>query len=152
MSWTYSGRPGTTNQSSRIDAVRHLIGDTDQSDQQIQNEEIIFALSQGSDDVYAAAAISARAIAARYGRLVDTAVDQTGISAKYSQRQKTYHDLSTELEKQSRKYGSVGLGMPDAGGLSLSEIRSVEEDPDRVPSMFTVNELLVESRDDTRDW
>lgn len=152
MSWTYSARPGTTTASSRLDAVRHLVGDVDSSDQQIQNEEILFALSQAGDDVYGAAALTARAIAARYGRLVDTSVDQTGISANYSQRQKHYHELSTELEKQSKKYGSTGLGMPDAGGLSLSEVHSVEEDPDRVPSMFTVDELIVGSRDDKRTY
>lgn len=152
MSWTYSGRPGTTSASSRLDAVRHLVGDVDKDDPQVQNEEITFALGQAGDDVYAAAAITARSIAARYGRLVDTAVDQTGISAKYSQRQKHYHDLSTEMEKQSKRYGSTGLGMPDAGGLSLSEIQSVEEDPDRVPSMFTVDEILVGTRDDKRSY
>lgn len=147
MAWSYGSRPGTSTQSSRLDAVRHLVGDVDQEDQQIQNEEILFALSQADDEIYGAAAMTSRAIAARYGRLVDTVVDQTGVQANYSQRQKHYLDLAIDLEKQAKKYGGASLGMPSAGGLSRSEVRAVESDEDRVPSMFIVDELR-ETRND----
>lgn len=149
MVWSYGGRPGTATQSSRTDAVRHLVGDVEQSDPQVQNEEIAFALLQSGDDIYDAAAITARSIAARYGRLVDTVVDQTGVQAYYSQRQKSYLDLAGELEKQSRKFGGSHLGIPDAGGLSSSEMSAVESDSDRTPSMFKIDELSA-VRDDER--
>lgn len=147
MVWSYGGRPGTGNQVSRVDAVRHLVGDVDSSNQQVQNEEIIFSLAQASDEIYGAAALTARAIAARYSRLVDSAVDQTGIQASYSQRQQHYMDLAFELERQAKKYGGASLGVPSAGGLSRSEVQSVESDDDRVPSMFVID-ALRETRQD----
>lgn len=150
MAWTYGGRPGTSSQASRIDAVRHLVGDVDSTDQQIQNEEILFALGQTSDEIYGASALTARAIAARYGRLVDTTIDQTGLQASYSQRQKHYLDLAFDLEKQAKKYGGTSLGVPSAGGLSRSEVRAVESDEDRVPSMFVVDELKETRGDDVK--
>jgi hypothetical protein len=127
--------------------VRHLVGDVDASDQQVQNEEIFFSLSQASDDIYEAASLTARAIAARYGRLVDTSVDQTGIQASYSQRQKHYMDLAFELDRQAKKYGGATLGVPSAGGLSRSEVMAVDSDDDRVPSMFVID-ALRETRHD----
>jgi len=147
MVWSYGGRPGTGNPASRVDAVRHLVGDVDASDQQVQNEEIFFSLSQASDDIYEAASLTARAIAARYGRLVDTSVDQTGIQASYSQRQKHYMDLAFELDRQAKKYGGATLGVPSAGGLSRSEVMAVDSDDDRVPSMFVID-ALRETRHD----
>lgn len=147
MTWTYGSRPGTSSPASRLDAVRHLVGDVDPDDHQIQNEEINFALSQSGDEIYGASALTARAIAARYGRLVDTTIDQTGVRANYSQRQAHYLDLATDLEKQAKRYGSASLGVPSAGGLSRSEVRAVESDEDRVPSMFIVDELR-ETRND----
>jgi len=121
--------------------VRLLVGDTDTSDQQLQDEEILFFLTQTSDDVYLAASISASTIAAKYGRLVDVTLDNSNIKASYSQRQKNYLDLSRKLERKANRFGSKSLGLPDAGGLSVSEVSEVRADSDRVSSMFSVDAL-----------
>lgn len=148
MTWSYGGSPGTNNDSSRRDAVRLLIGDVDPDDQQLQDEEISFSLTQTSNDVYLAASISASNIAARYGRLVDTALDDSNVRLSYSQRQKNYLDMAKRLEKQSTKFGSKTLGIPDAGGLSQSEVESVRGLTDRVPSMYSVDALSEGSSDE----
>ena len=129
MAWTYSD-PSTSDR----DAVRFLVGDTDTTDQRVTDEEIAFALSQASDDVYLAAAICARALAGKYANLVDTKFES--VSSNYSDLRDNYTRLATQLERQSKKFAANGLGIPAAGGMSISEIDSVESDTDRVPSKF----------------
>jgi hypothetical protein len=148
MTWTYSSAPGTSGSGPLRDGVRLLIGDTDTNDQQIQDEEIAFALSQGGSDLHKSAAIACRMIAARYARLVDTTVDETGIRARYDQRQKAYHDLAEKLTRDAKTLvgNSGGLGIPAAGGISLAEIETVHELTDRPRAAFKVStELEIDS-------
>jgi hypothetical protein len=139
MTWTYGGAPGTTTSATRRDAVRLLVGDTDTTDQQVSDEEIAFALSQTSDDIYNAGALMCRALAGKYSRLVDTSIES--VSSSYSQRAKQYSELAVRLVKEGKRLGSVGLGVPVAGGMSISEMESVEDDLDRVPSAFRVDQF-----------
>jgi len=134
VTWTYDGAPGIDTAAARRDAVRVLVGDTDTNDQQATDETIAFFLSQAANDVYSAAALTARSIAGTYARYVDT--DFEGVSTKYSQRRDNYYELATRLDRQAKKFGSVGLGVPVAGGISISEIDSVEEDDDRPDPFF----------------
>jgi hypothetical protein len=139
MTWTYEGAPGTTTSATRRDAVRLLVGDTDTTDQQVTDEEIAFALSQTSDDIYNAGALMCRTIAGKYSRLVDTSIES--VSSSYSQRAKQYSELAVRLVKEGKRLGSVGLGVPVAGGMSISEMAGVEDDTDRVPSAFRVDQF-----------
>lgn len=139
MTWTYGGAPGTTTSATRRDAVRLLVGDTDTTDQQVSDEEIAFALSQTSDDIYNAGALMCRTIAGKYSRLVDTSVES--VSSSYSQRAAQYLELAARLVKEGKRFGSVGLGVPVAGGMSISEMQGVEDDLDRVPSAFRVDQF-----------
>lgn len=123
-----------TGISERINNVRFLIGDTDSSDYAITNDNIAFALTQAGDDVYVAGAICARALAAKYANLVDT--DFESVSSNYSQLQTNYTKLAQKLEAQSKKYGSRGLGLPAAGGISYSDIRANDLNDDRVQPKF----------------
>lgn len=141
MAWTYAGAPGTSTATERRDAVRYLVGDTDTTDQQLQDAEIAFCLSQTSDDVYLAASIAASTLSAKYGRLVDTILDNSNVRASYSQRQKSYAELSRQLERKATRYGSKSLGIPDAGGISVSEVNNARSDADRVDPMFSVDVL-----------
>lgn len=134
MTWTYDGAPGTSDAAGRRDSVRFLVGDTDTNDQQVTDEEITFALNSAADDVYLAAAITARAISGKYARRVDTSVES--IRSSYSQLRENYLKLAQRLEKQAKKYGSVGMGVPVAGGISVSEIDSNEENSDRPDPAF----------------
>lgn len=124
----------TDPSNSNSDAVRFLVGDTDITNAALQDEEIAFALSQAGNDVYLAASISARALAGKYASLVDT--DFESVSSDYSNLRDNYNTLASNLERQSKKYGSRGLGLPAAGGITYSGIRANDLNDDRVQPKF----------------
>ena len=132
-----------------VDNVRFLVGDNDNDDIQITNDNIVFALDETGDDVYAAAAVCARAIAAKYSRQVDTRFES--VASDYSQRAENYYKLARRLEQQSKKYGKKGLGMPDAGGLTYTDIDLADENPDRVKPKFRQDQFAYPSRHDMGD-
>jgi hypothetical protein len=119
--------------SGPVDAVRFLIGDTT-TPYQLLDIEIEFALDQNSN-VYAAAAIAARALAARYARQVDSKFET--IEEKNSQLQQHYYMLARQMEMKARQQG--GLGMPIAGGISRADVETVEANTDRVKPFFKDN-------------
>lgn len=139
MTWTYTDSPNTTTPEGRRDAVRVLVGDTISTDQQIADEVVAFALEQSGDEVYEAGAIIARSLAAKYARLVDTTVED--VETKYSQRRDVYMSLARDLEAQAEKYGASSLGIPVAGGISITEMESARDDTDRVPALFKVGQF-----------
>jgi len=116
MAWTYDSTDLTTATSSgRLNVVRFLVGDTDTTDQQVQNEEITFALSQTSNDVYSAGVYIANSLSAKFARLVDTDLDGQ-LSEKYSQLQAHYKSLAQTINAQKSAGGGVALGV-FGGGL-----------------------------------
>lgn len=127
---------------TQIKNVRFLTGDTDSDDQKLSNENILFSIQQANNNIYKAAAICARALAARYASEVDTKFES--ISSDYSQLRTNYLDLAKRLDVQARKYGSVDadgnpvapIGAPMAGGLTYSDIDAADEDVDRVDPVF----------------
>jgi len=132
MTWTYTGTPGQDSAAERRDAARLLVGDTNTNDQQVSDEEIAFYLSEASNNTYRAAAIAAQGLAAKYARSVDTAFE--GVRSSYSQRATHYKQMALQLEAKAVSAG--GLGMPSAGGISISEIERVDNDTDRVKPVF----------------
>ncbi len=122
--------------SRNIDKVRFLIGDTDELDVQLQDEEISFLLTTYSDDVSASAIQAARNLAAKFARWADHHVSEESIS--YSQRFKQYQALVAQLE------GQVALGAGIfGGGTAISGIGG--EDPAFTRSLHevsTVNQRL----------
>jgi hypothetical protein len=130
MTWTYTNDPANVPR----DAVRLLVGDTDTNDQKLTDEAIVFFLTQAGDDTYLAAALSARSIAASFAVEVDTKFES--VSSDYSQLSENYYKLATRLEAQSKKFGSRGLGLPAAGGLTYSDIRANDLNDDRVQPKF----------------
>ena len=125
-----------TGTSEQINQVRFLIGDTDSSDYGISNENIVFALAQTSS-IYAAAAMCARALAAKYASEVDTKFES--VSVDYSQKAKAYYDLAKRLERQAKAQG--GLGVPLAGGLTISDRDAVNADTDRIKPKFYTDQF-----------
>jgi len=134
VSWSYSETNlDTTTAAGRLNSVRLLIGDTNTNDQQLQDEEIQFALSQNNDNIYFSAAWSSRVIANKYSRQVDIDLDGQ-LSAKYSDLARNYLKLAESLEYQGKKSGAkVGVA---AGGISRSEMESVRTNTDRVNPSF----------------
>lgn len=134
MAWSYDASDlDTTTASGRLNTVRLLLGDTDTLDQQVQNEEITFALSQTNDNVYFAAAWLARTVASKYARKVNVQLDGS-LSADYSDLAKQYTSLAETLEYQGKKAGAI-IGVV-AGGLTKSDINAVRTNTDRIEGSF----------------
>ena len=123
---------GTTTASGRRNAVRFLVGDTDSTDAQVQDDEIAFALAQSADNVYSAAAYVCRTIAAKYARRVDTDLDGA-LRASYSDLYSHYISLADSLDAEAKKQNGLGV---KAGGISKASISVVRQDTDRVTPPF----------------
>jgi hypothetical protein len=145
VTWTYDPTNlGTATAAERLDSVRFLVGDTDTNDQQVQDEEIAFALDQNGNNIYLSASWVARGIAAKFARLVDTDLDGQ-LSEKYSQLQAHYKGLSDTLEYQG-KTTSGGLGFA-AGGLSRATMKAVKTNTDRTGSRIQRDQFRYEDND-----
>ena len=140
MAWSYSVADlNTTTSSGRLNTVRLLVGDTDTSDQLVQNEEIIFALAQVSDNVYYAGSWICRTIAAKFSRMVDTQLEGA-LEANYSDRSKQYQQLAIQIEAQGKKTSGKSLGV-FGGGISVMDMTSARDNPDRVKPAFTIDQF-----------
>ena len=134
MAWSYDPTDlDTTTASGRLNTVRLLVGDTDTLDQQVQNEEITFGLSQNGNGIYYTAAWIARTIASKYSRKVNTSLDGA-LKADYSDLAKQYLQLADNLEYQGKTSGaSVGIL---AGGITKSGVEAVRANTNRIESAF----------------
>lgn len=130
MAWTYSESCVTAT-----DKVRLLSGDTNRNDKLISDEEIAFALVSDSN-VYKAAAIVCRAIAAKLRRRPSLTPTPGSISLDSQAQAKGFLELAIELDKQAVLSGGADFS---AGGISREGKNENVDDPDRVPPGFTVN-------------
>ena len=134
MAWSYDPTDlDTTTASGRLNTVRLLVGDTETLDQQVQNEEITFGLSENGDNIYYAGAWIARAIASKYSRKVNTSLDGA-LKADYSDLAKQYKVLADDLEYQGKTSGAV-IGVL-AGGITKSSVNAVRANTNRIESSF----------------
>ena len=134
MAWSYDPTDlDTSTSSGRLNSVRLLVGDTDTTDQQVQNEEITFALTETGNNIYAAASWVARTIASQYSRRVNTTLDGA-LSADYTDLAAQYFKLAEDLEYRGKTNGAV-LGVA-AGGLTISDIQAVRANTNRVEGSF----------------
>jgi len=117
---------------SNVDRVRLLVGDQDENNQLLEDDSYVFALNEAGNNKFRAAAIICRSIAGKFARLVNT--DFEGVSSDYSDRQKHYRQLARDFEQDAKRQG--GLGSPRAGGTSIDEMDSVEQDDDRPDPAF----------------
>lgn len=114
MTWSYGGDP--TN--DKVDEIRFLIGDTNQTDQHVSDEEIRYLLNTYGNALLAAA-YAALAIAAKFSRLASKSLGK--MSIQLNQKAQAYHQLSQELYKryQQQLTGSTTtVTMP-----SISQVR-----------------------------
>lgn len=144
MAWTYSGDPSTNDK----DAVRFLIGDTDTTDQQLQDEEITYLLNINGGDVYDAAIAAARSLASKYSRQADTRIGDYSVSA--SQRAAAYLALAKELQQQ-QVANLVHTSTPYAGGISVADKQQDETNTDRVRPAFTRYDMTFPGTSDDFD-
>lgn len=139
MAFTYDPSDlDTSTSSGRLNTVRLLVGDTDSSDVQVQDEEIQFALAQHSDNVYSAGEFICKIIAAKYSRLVTTQLDGV-LQSNYSDLAKQYGSLASTI-KQMGIDAKGGLGL-SAGGISVSEMYLANQNTDRVKPAFKIGQF-----------
>lgn len=130
MSWTYDP---TQLASSQMMQVRFLVGDTIAADQQVQDDEILFALSQ-RPNIYGAASVVCETLASKLSRQADV-VDKD-LRTTLSQRAKAYSARAIEYDSKAKIRGG---GLPYAGGLSIADKIQNEQNPDRVQPQFNLS-------------
>jgi len=134
MAWSYDPTDlNTTTASGRLNTVRLLVGDTDTTEQQVQNEEVTFSLTENGNNVYYSGAWIARAIASKYSRKVNTELSGA-LKADYSDLVTHYNSLADNLEYQGKTSGaSVGVL---AGGITKSKVEAVRQNTNRIEGSF----------------
>lgn len=127
MSWSYSGDPS----QSTLDQVRFLIGDTDDTDPQLSNEEIQFQIAQ-HESPELAGAHCCEVLSAKFARLVTKSVGS--LSIQFSELQDHYKSLKEQL------YAHAGADKvpPYCGGLLVSDKEANEIADDVVQPAFRV--------------
>lgn len=129
MAWTYGADPANSNR----DAVRLLIGDTDTTDQQLQDSEIEYFLGlfgvTGDGRVVPAAIRCCEALAAKFARQVDTT--NQGLSVGASKRSEHYRKLADDLRDLETSVAEVFLG-----GNTYTEAKLMDDNTDLIPPSF----------------
>lgn len=133
QTWTYSGNPS----ASSLDEVRYLIGDTDPTDRQLGDEEILYCVAQ-SPSIFSAASMACTSLVAKYARSVMKHVGDLRIEAQ--SKQEHYRALSDSYAIQAGEAGlsPYALMPPFAGGISRADRANTIMDTDRVEPSFEV--------------
>lgn len=132
MTWTYNvANLNVTPVTPSVvkDQVRFLIGDTREGAQQLQDEEVLFAIGQRAS-IYGAAATCCMNLAAGFARDADSA--QGPLHTALSQKSRSYAAMAARYENRA----SVSPGY--AGGISVTDKVQQEQNPDRVPPNFNI--------------
>jgi hypothetical protein len=129
MTWSYSAALAADK-----DRVRLLVGDTDASDPQLQDEELNYLIAQRGD-VTLAAADAARALVARYSRQVDTSNLSLSVSA--SKRAEAYRTLAEDLDAKALSLGGAEMFV---GGLTISGKETLDSDTSAVQPSFSIGQ------------
>ncbi len=128
MTWSYTGNPADSDK----DAVRFWCGDTDSTDELVQDEEIAYVLTL-QPEVKLAAADVCDAIAAELSRQADKRVGD--VQESMSQRAIAFEALATKLRNRA-----ASLASPKFGGLSISEKETLDQDRDAVQPSFRIGQ------------
>jgi hypothetical protein len=129
VSWSYSGDPS----NSPLDELRFLLGDTDPDCPILSDEELNYILGKANNDMQAAVLASLQIIVIKYARLKDETVGD--VQVKYSQIYDHYFDL-LKKEQEAGSITSLSSGGIYAGGISVTDKKTRQSDPDRVQPKF----------------
>jgi hypothetical protein len=129
MAWTYNVAQLAT---SVLFQVRLLIGDVLTTDQQLQDEEILYLISTRATN-YGAAAECCLSLQAKFSRTVDQGAGNTRVN--WSQMAKAYGLKAIEFENKAAK---LGAAKAYSGGTSLSDMQIQELNNDRVAPQFAI--------------
>ena len=109
MSWSYSGNPDY----SVKDRVRFLIGDTDDSEQLLTDQEIDYLIGENSS-IYGACAEACETIVAQYSKRSDIGLGG-GLDSNLSQKVEHYRELAKEFSSKATAASATlfdGSGTP----------------------------------------
>ncbi len=116
-----------------FDKIRTWVGDTNEADPLLTDNELEYALAEGGT-IKGAAALAAEWISAKFARQADKSVGDLSIS--YSQRAQQYAALAVRLRGRTAR-----VVLPYFGGISQSAKDAREADTDRVKPAFTTTML-----------
>jgi hypothetical protein len=133
MSWSYDPSLGQD-----ADKVRFLIGDTDTTNQLVQDEAIDTMISLYGDN-FAAAAALCDGLATKFARLPTITI--SGITIRGTERAEQFRITAASLRRQSAQGAPGALGLPSVTGVSVSDVQSNQQDTDRVPDKFQVGNM-----------
>jgi hypothetical protein len=144
MPWNYlPSLLQTTGATADMTRVRFLVGDTDESNKQLQDEEIYYILEQEPVITYAAAA-ACDALSAKYAFLVN--INNGALRVSAAARHKHYITLADRLRKMGPGDvpGGIGGGVRLAeifvGGASRADRDATRQDTDIKPTPFAVGQ------------
>lgn len=120
MAWTYAGDPA----ASALAKVRFLCGDTDTTNQQINDAEITFLLAEWNNDAYTSAAFACEAIAGKYQSKSDysRSVGDLSISTQNNASAKGFLDRAASLRASALRAAPPSPNWDDAGYPTSSEM------------------------------
>ena len=124
MSFTYSNKPGAVP----VDTVRLLIGDTKEHGHLIEDEAVVYELTQAS--LVMAAANCCEDIAADLSKLVSKSVGD--LSIQLSQKQDQFAQRARDLRARSGRGAGMAV-MGDTSGLPYFTRTTFEERPSSDP-------------------
>ena len=114
--------------SGRVNIVRLLVGDTDLTEEQLSDEEILYHLNNASDKPSVAAVHVAYSLASKYARLVNTELEGV-LKEDYSDLSAQYYTLATRLKAEVTR-GNLSVGLPPslaASGVGADPIFTVDQ-------------------------
>jgi hypothetical protein len=135
--WTYTGLPGTND----IDAVRFLVGDVDPDDKQVGDGEITWAASQEANTTLAAALVCEH-LAGRYSREVNSS--SSDLNRAYATKATAYASKAKTLRLRGTGWLAPGVtvtGKPYAGGISIDDTETIDDDSDRPSPRFDTGDF-----------
>lgn len=130
--WTYSYDP----RGSSLDAVRFLIGDTDQTKAwTLYDGEIMYCVDQYPANIWLAAAVATESVVAKLkGTVSDKKVGDLSITYNANMLA-AFVTLATTLRNRANMHAVL----PWIGGVSHAEKQALYDDPDRVGTAVTVD-------------
>lgn len=127
MTWTYNPASLST---SALFRVRFLSGDNETTDQQVEDEEINYFLTQTSDEKLVAAMVCEH-LARKFSRMCDKTIGSLSVSA--GARATAYAKRAAELRAEASILSDIFVG-----GVSISGKDALDNDADAVQPTFRV--------------
>jgi hypothetical protein len=151
MTWTYTANPFQllfvgppyANAQQCRDTVRFLLGDTNTTDQQLQDSEVdglvllntpvTSGVQVGFSNVFQAAVTGCVGLSAKYTRQANKSVGD--VSIQFAAIAQSYRDLQPQICAIAARYD---VPIPYAGGQSYADMETDRDDDDLPQPQFSI--------------